>query len=47
MSNYWPIDYRTMIASHFQLLDVLCQTINQTVSDALEQFDNEFCIFVQ
>ena len=38
MSNYWPLDYRLMIASHFQHLALLCQTVKQTVVDALAEF---------
>ena len=41
MSDYWPLDYRTMVASHFQILAVFCRTIKQMVSDALEEFSSE------
>jgi hypothetical protein len=38
MSEYWPLDYRIMIASHVQILALFCQTIKQTISDALDEF---------
>jgi hypothetical protein len=42
VSDYWPLDYRIMIASHFQILAVLCRTINQTILDAIEEFSTEY-----
>ncbi|CAF1223849.1 unnamed protein product [Rotaria sp. Silwood1] len=38
MSDYYPLDYRIMIASHFQLLSLLCRTIKEMVSDTLKEF---------
>jgi hypothetical protein len=38
MSDYWPLDYRIMIASHFQILALFCRTIKQTISDVVEEF---------
>jgi hypothetical protein len=44
MSDYWPLDYRIMIASHFQILALLCRTIQQTISDAVEEFSTDHII---
>ncbi|CAF3828738.1 unnamed protein product [Rotaria sp. Silwood1] len=38
MSDYYPLDYRIMAASHFQLVALLCRTIKEMVSDALKEF---------
>ena len=42
MSDYWPLDYRTMAASHFQVLATLCLTVKQIVSDVLEEFTSKY-----
>ncbi|CAF1269244.1 unnamed protein product [Adineta ricciae] len=38
MSEYWPLDYRVMMASHFQILSLFCQSLQQTISSKLEEF---------
>jgi len=42
MSNYWPLDYRIMIASHFQILALFCQTMKQIISDAIDEFSTDY-----
>ncbi|CAF4201640.1 unnamed protein product [Rotaria sp. Silwood2] len=44
MSDYYPLDYRIMAASHFQVIALLCQTITQMVSDVLEEFATRYII---
>ncbi|CAF1451329.1 unnamed protein product, partial [Rotaria sp. Silwood1] len=44
MSNYYPLDYRIMAASHFQIIALLCRTIKQMVSDVLEEFTTTYMI---
>ncbi|CAF4239831.1 unnamed protein product, partial [Rotaria sordida] len=44
MSDYYPLDYRIMAASHFQIIALLCQTVKQMVSDALEEFTTKYII---
>jgi hypothetical protein len=44
VSDYWPLDYRIMIASHFQVLALLCQTMKQTITDAIDEFSSEHII---
>ena len=38
MSEYWPLDHRVMLASHFQMLALFCQSIQQTISSKLNEF---------
>ena len=47
MSEYWPLDYRVMMASHFQMLTLFCQNIQQAVSDNLDEFANRQIISTQ
>ncbi|CAF1150483.1 unnamed protein product [Rotaria sp. Silwood1] len=42
MSNYYPLDYRIMAAFHFQIISLLCRTVKQMVSDALEEFTRKY-----
>jgi len=44
MSEYWPLDYRIMMASHFQLLALFCQTIQQTVVDTINELSSKHII---
>ncbi|CAF4440264.1 unnamed protein product [Rotaria sp. Silwood2] len=44
MSEYYPLDYRIMIVSHFQVVALLCRTITQMVSDAFEEFATRYMI---
>lgn len=44
MSDYYPLDYRVMAASHFQLLALFCQTMVQTISDDLEDFSTSYIL---
>ncbi|CAF4198471.1 unnamed protein product [Rotaria sp. Silwood2] len=38
MSDCYSLDYRIMAVSHFQLIALLCRTIKEMISDALEEF---------
>ena len=47
MSDYYPLDYRLMSASHFQLLALFCRTSEQLISNALRQSASEHLITTQ
>ena len=44
MSDYYPLDYRLMSASHFQSLALFCRTSQQLISDTLRQSASEHLI---
>ena len=44
MSEYWQLDYCMIMASHFQLLALFCQTIRQTITDRIDQLSSEHII---
>ncbi|CAF4698238.1 unnamed protein product, partial [Rotaria sp. Silwood2] len=44
ISDYYLLDYRTMIASHFQVIALLCRTIIQIVTNAIKEFATRYLI---
>ena len=39
-SNYYPLDFRLFSSSQFQIIALLCRTVEQFVSDAIQQFSS-------
>jgi hypothetical protein len=47
VSDYWPLDYRGMVAFHFQLIALFCQHMKQNVFVVIEEFDSKYLITTQ
>ncbi|CAF1384653.1 unnamed protein product [Adineta ricciae] len=47
VSDYYPLDYRLMLSSHIQFLQIFCRTINEKVIDVLRKFSSEYFITTQ
>ncbi|CAF1165555.1 unnamed protein product [Adineta ricciae] len=47
VSRYWPVDYRLMVSSHIQLVQIFCRTTREKVTDAIQEFASQYLITTQ
>ncbi|CAF1351825.1 unnamed protein product [Adineta ricciae] len=47
VSKYWPIDYRLMVSSHVQLIQIFCRMIKEKLSIVLQEFSSQYVITTQ
>ncbi|CAF1348067.1 unnamed protein product [Adineta ricciae] len=44
VSDYWPFDYRKMVAAHFQLITLYCRHMKQKTFDVIKEFSSKYLI---
>ncbi|CAF1007554.1 unnamed protein product [Adineta ricciae] len=47
VSQYWPVDYRLMVSSHIQLVQIFCRTTKEKITDAIQEFASQYLITTQ
>ncbi|UJR29650.1 hypothetical protein I4U23_017198 [Adineta vaga] len=47
VSEYWPIDYRLLVSSHIEFLQIFCRMTKEKVTDVLQEFSSRYLITSQ